>query len=367
MIVTPSMSHHTAPADTQIRYANALTGLAAGDAWGYQVEFTSYARMPAYPVAPPSGRWWVISDDTQMTLALHWALAEVTDFADIETVTDAVTRQFLLWQVDPDNTRAPGRTCMTSLHNLRAGARWYDTDGAVESAGCGAVMRLVPTAFAPQPYWLGLTALQAVITHKHPRAVVPALLLADTTRHAPEYRGRFLEHALTTAAQIYNGTSGWTEDPYLRDVLAPITGDVSSYLVEGFNDGTADILTAAAGRLDQLRPLPPAEFGDPCVGIGEGWESASAIALALLVADLATTSDNDGTAAALTGPDALSWASTSNGDSDSIACIAGGLIGSAHPEKDYWAAAGLTPTFEPRYAEEIAAAASRLPADAATD
>ncbi|MFF2110645.1 ADP-ribosylglycohydrolase family protein [Rhodococcus koreensis] len=360
----------TAPAagsDTALlaRYGNALTGLAAGDAWGYQVEFTSYTRMPAYPVAPPAGHW-VISDDTQMTLAVHHALADVTDFDDIEAVTDAITRQFFLWQVDPDNTRAPGRTCMKSLRNLRAGARWYDRDGAVESAGCGAVMRLVPTAFAPQQYWLGLTALQAVITHKHPRAVVPALLLADATRHAPEYRGRFLERALTVAAQIYNGTSGWTEDPYLREVLAPITGDVSSYLVEGLNDGTADILTAAAGRLEQLRPLPPAEFGDPCAGIGEGWESASAVALALLVADLATTSDNDA-AAALTGPEALAWASTSNGDSDSIACIAGGLIGSAHPEKDYWAAAGLTPTFEPRYAEEIMAAASQLPAGAPAD
>ena len=361
MIVTSPMSHHTAPADTQIRYANALTGLAAGDAWGYQVEFTSYAQMPAYPVAPPSGRWWVISDDTQMTLALHWALAEVTDFADIETVTDAIIRQFLLWQVDPDNTRAPGRTCMTSLRNLRAGARWYDTDGAVESAGCGAVMRLVPTAFAPESYWLGLTALQAVITHKHPRAVVPALLLADATRHAPEHRGRFLAHALTTAAQIYNGTSTWTTDPYLREVLAPITGDVSSYLVEGLNDGTADILTAAAGRLEQLRPLSPAEFGDPCAGIGEGWESASAVVLALLAADLATTSDDDA-AAALTGPEGLAWAATSNGDSDSIACIAGGLIGSAHPEKNYWSAASMTPEFEPRYAEEIATAARRLPA-----
>ncbi|WKN60292.1 ADP-ribosylglycohydrolase family protein [Rhodococcus opacus] len=359
------MTAPTAGSDTALlaRYGNALTGLAAGDAWGYQVEFTSYAQMPAYPVAPPSGPWWVISDDTQMTLALHWALAEVPDFADIETVTDAIIRQFLLWQVDPDNTRAPGRTCMTSLHNLRAGARWYDTDGAVESAGCGAVMRLVPTAFAPDPYWLGLTALQAVITHKHPRAVVPALLLADATRHAPEYRGGFLEHALTTAAQIYNGTSAWTTDPYLRDVLAPITGDVSSYLVQGLNDGTADIISAAAGRLEQLRHLSPADFGDPCVGIGEGWESASAVALALLVADLATSSDDDA-AAALTGPEALAWASTSNGDSDSIACIAGGLIGSTHPEHGYWAAAGLAPTFEPRYAEEILAAASRLPAGA---
>jgi hypothetical protein len=136
---------------------------------------------------------------------------------------------------------------------------------------------------------------------------------------------------------------------------------VPSYLVDGLNDGTADILTAAAGRLEQLRHLPPAEFGDPCAGIGEGWESASAVALAMLVADLATTSDDAAAAAALTGPDALAWASTSNGDSDSIACIAGGLIGSAHPEKNYWSAAGLTPEFEPRYTEELATAARRPP------
>ncbi len=101
------MTTPTAGSDTTLlaRYANALTGLAAGDAWGYQVEFTSYAQMPAYPVTPPAGRWWTVSDDTQMTIALHRALAEVPDFGDIENVTAAITRQFLLWQVDPDNTR----------------------------------------------------------------------------------------------------------------------------------------------------------------------------------------------------------------------------------------------------------------------
>lgn len=104
--------------------------------------------MPAYPVPAPAGEW-IISDDTQMTLALHDALVDVEDFADIEAVTDAIVRHFVLWQVDPDNTRAPGRACMGSLHRLRSGARWYDKDGARESAGCGAVMRLVPAAFVP--------------------------------------------------------------------------------------------------------------------------------------------------------------------------------------------------------------------------
>ena len=353
----------TAPATNdaaqRARYGNALTGLAAGDAWGYQVEFTSYASMPAYPVAAPTGEW-IVSDDTQMTLALHDALAEVTDFDDIPAVTDAIVRHFVLWQVDPDNNRAPGRACMGSLHRLRAGARWYDKDGARESAGCGAVMRLVPAAFAPEPYWRGLTALQGVITHKHPRAIVPALLLADAIRHAPDRGGLLLEHALAEADRIYAGTSDWLTDPYLADVLAPYRGDVSSVLVDGLNDDVVDLLNAAAEARDRLDQLDPADFGDPCAGIGQGWESASAIALGLLAADLAT-SQGGTDAAPLTGPEALAWAATSNGDSDSIACIAGAVIGAAYPVPDYWSLSGLTPRFEPRYATEIAAAAGQLP------
>lgn len=233
----------TGPADRE-RYANALLGLAAGDAWGYQVEFHSYDRMPAYPVAPPPDTW-IVSDDTQMTLALHDALAEVDDFADIDAVTDAITTHFLAWQIDPDNTRAPGHTCMTSLHNLRRGARWFDHDGALASAGCGAVMRLVPAAFTPERYWAGLAVLQAVITHKHPRAIVPSLLLADAIRHAPQRGGRFLEHALIAGADVLTGTSRWLDDPYLAQVLAPMTGDVSSVLVDGLFDGVLDILQDA--------------------------------------------------------------------------------------------------------------------------
>lgn len=335
------------------RYDNSLIGLAAGDAWGFQVEFRKYADMPAYPVPAPAGEW-MISDDTQMTLALHDALVEVTDFGDIPAVTDSIVRHFIKWELDPDNFRAPGMTCMGSLANLRGGANWYDADGARKSAGCGAVMRLTPAAFGPESHWLGLTALQAVITHKHPRAVIPALLLADATRHAHERGGVFLEHSLASGRAVVDGSSHWIDDPYLNDVLAPIVGDMSSYLIKGLNDGVTEALTNAIERRDALRFLgsnDPSSYGDPCVGIGEGWESASATALALLVADMATGSEDE--PAHLTGPQALAWASTSNGDSDSIACMAGALIGAAHSEPDYWSRNGLNPTFEPRYAQEL--------------
>ncbi|QEX10699.1 glycohydrolase [Rhodococcus erythropolis] len=349
------------PTAERTRYGNALVGLAAGDAWGFQVEFRRYADMPAYPVPAPAGQW-MISDDTQMTLALHDALVEVSDFADIPAVTDSIVRHFIAWELDPENFRAPGMTCMGSLANLRGGAKWYDPDGAYKSAGCGAVMRLVPAAFAPEPYWRGLTALQAVITHKHPRAIVPALLLADAVRHAPERRGRFLEFAQAEAGRIYEGVSEWLSDTYLADVLAPYRRDMPSVLVDGLNDDVVDILGAAARARDRLAGIDAAAFGDPCADVGEGWESASAVALGLLVADLATSADGDD-GAPLTGPAALGWAATSNGDSDSIACIGGAVIGAAHIVPDYWKRAGLVPKFEPRYAAELEAAGLHLPGE----
>ncbi|WP_277874489.1 hypothetical protein [Rhodococcus sp. SMB37] len=126
-----------------------------------------------------------------------------------------------------------------------------------------------------------------------------------------------------------------------------------------------DILVAAAETLDRLIGMDPAEYGDPCVDIGEGWESASALALGLLAADLATVPEDQKVTPdeAWKGPQALAWAATSNGDSDSIACIAGALIGAAQSAPDYWRSGGLTPRFEPRYTDAIAAASNRLPGD----
>lgn len=263
-------------ATTATRYANALVGVAAGDAWGYQVEFTQYANMPSYPVASPP-KIWRISDDTQMTFAVHDALVDVDDLDDIDAVTAALTARFQEWKASPQNNRAPGRTCMGSLTNLAAGAHWYDKAGAITSAGCGAVMRLVPTAFADENHWLGLTALQALITHKHPRAVTSALLLAAAIRNAPARAGNMLIFAMSDAADLYDGTSAWLEDPYLRRVLAPITDDVAEYLVAGLDDRLTDALTATLRAQREIRGLQRRRVRRPVLrdrtGLGIGHRS----------------------------------------------------------------------------------------------
>ena len=336
---------------TQVRYRNALIGLAAGDAWGFQVEFRKYANMPAYPVPAPK-KVWRISDDTQMTLALHDALVDVADqLDDIDVVTKAITARFLEWQVDRDNNRAPGTTCMGSLTRLRHGAHWHAAGGALPRPGCGAVMRLLPAALCRDDVWLGITALQAVLTHKHPRAIAASLVLADAIRSATRVRGHFLEHAISAAMALVTGESPWLRDQFLIEVLSPMTSDVAGMLADGVRDTLLDALLDAYAVKQELATMSPADYGDPCTGIGEGWESGSAVAVALLVADIATAPDRR--RAALNGREALAWGATSNGDSDSIASIAGAVIGAAHTGASYWAGVKMTPRFEARYAKAL--------------
>lgn len=303
-------------------YRNALIGLAAGDAWGYQVEFTSYSQMGG-PVAPPSGAW-VISDDTQMALALEDALRPGQS---LPQATDAIIREFIAWANSPLNDRAPGNTCMGSIRNLAAGHQWFEPGGAIESAGCGAVMRLLP-ATVPDDQWVGLTALQAVITHKHPLAVVSAIVLADAVRRAPT---SFLDGAVDLLTAITDGTWAGFDEPLLGEVLAPLHIDPATWIA-------LEAPTLAKHVRNAQTRLASGATGDPCSGVGEGWDAGTATALALMVAD-----------APLPPFEAMQWAATSNGDSDSIAAMAGMLIGAGAEAPTFWADAGVLPRFEPEY------------------
>lgn len=309
-----------------MNYRNALIGLAAGDAWGYQVEFTSYAQM-SEPVAPPSGTW-VISDDTQMTLALEDALRPGQSVAE---ATEAITREFSAWARSPLNDRAPGATCMGSIRNLDAGRQWFEPGGAIESGGCGAVMRLLP-ATTDDERWVGLTTLQAVITHRHPLAVISAIVLADAVRRAG---GPFLTRGVALIDAIVDGTWPGLAEPCLAEVLAPLHIDVPKWIA-------SEAPTLRAHLVNAQARLAAGATGDPCAGVGEGWDAATATALALMVAE-----------APLAPFEALQWAATSNGDSDSIAAMAGMVIGAGADSPTFWPDAGVHPVFEPEYTPRL--------------
>lgn len=350
--------------DDHARYRNTLVGLAAGDAWGYQVEFTTFARMPAHPVKPPR-RTWTVSDDTQMAIALNDALADLTadTMTDLAEVDATITDRFLDWMHDPDNNRAPGSTCMGSLRNIEhKQVAWHQKNGAIASWGCGAVMRVAPAAFLPADYWAGIAALQALITHNSPSAAVSALFVADAIRHANSRKGRFIRAALATVNAIFDGTHPWLSDSYLAEAIAPALVDgqsVQDYLIDGLvysrhperGGSLLETLHAADDQQAQYREMSTASVlsVDPCRSVGEGWNSPSATALALLVADM-------GTSGVLTPYKALAWASTSNGDSDSIAAIGGAILGATSETSTFWSRHQVRPVFEARYARAIDAA-----------
>ncbi len=294
------------------------------------MEFTSYRAMPK-PAPPPAGEW-VISDDTQMTLALEDALTDA-DPDDVEATTSAIVREFQAWARSPLNDRAPGTTCMGSLRNLAAGRSWWEPGGAIESGGCGSVMRLLPAAAAGEAHWAGLVALQAVVTHRHPLGVLPALALAEAMRD-----GGGLDAALAVIDGVDRGTWPVLADPYLGKVLAPHVPDVRAWLATEVPTMRKH-LTAARER------LASGHTGDPCEGVGEGWDAGTAAALAPMVAD-----------AGLPPFEALQWAATSNGDSDSIAAIAGMLLGSRSDSPTFWPDAGVAPGFEAVYQDRIMSA-----------
>lgn len=84
-----------------------MFGLAYGDALGKPVEFKSYPAIVATfgsggPTELPKKA--LVTDDTQMALAVGWALLKQGD------LVQNLTTNFIRWMKSPDNNRAPGNT-----------------------------------------------------------------------------------------------------------------------------------------------------------------------------------------------------------------------------------------------------------------
>lgn len=180
-----------------------LIGGAVGDALGYPIEFMSEESIfHKYGPAGLSDYTLVdgvaqISDDTQMTLFTADAIVlakrkfpnqwyneailipyifhcykdwELTQRADYPIPTDIPTYSNLIHIPDLFARRAPGVTCLESLHGKQMGTIEKPLNG---SKGCGGIMRVAPLALAlygqnispAQTALLG--AKTAAITHGH--------------------------------------------------------------------------------------------------------------------------------------------------------------------------------------------------------
>ncbi|MBD0422985.1 ADP-ribosylglycohydrolase family protein [Streptomyces sp. TRM S81-3] len=300
----------------------AIFGLAIGDALGYPTEFLDIAQLTSrygswrqleLPVRSGVAR---VSDDTQMTLAVIEALADVADHGvsslTAATIEPALRARFVEWLHSPDNNRAPGRTCLDACAALERGVPWQEAT-VMASKGCGANMRVAPVGLLP-----GLTAqqragtaqLQAALTHGHPTALAASDLTAHAVWllthncHPSELLAR-LRHYGRAARRTYHGD--WLGD------LAQRAGasDPADFIAHGWDETLAalDRISAALDRPDPER--------DPCEVAGAGWIAEEALAAALYCF--------------LLFPDepvaVVQRAAFSSGDSDSVAALAGAFAG----------------------------------------
>lgn len=298
--------------------SGSVFGLAYGDALGKPTEFLRIPEIEArYGPGGPTdleGDPALVTDDTQMALAVGWALHDAPAPTP-EVLAPLLRRRFLDWAASPDNNRAPGMTCLRACGKLADDGPWQHA--TVEgSKGCGANMRVTFVGLVPD-YDLdtlaGVAQLQAGMTHGHPTALAASELTAYAVRLArdgvplPQLPAA-LRDRCHDQRTVYR--TEWLGDLWQR----PGTDSPTEFIARGWDEclSVLDRLDAALVRPDRT--------SDPCLATGEGWIAEEALATALLCA--------------LLFPDApvaaLGRAAATSGDSDSIACLTGAVLGAAH-------------------------------------
>lgn len=344
------------------KLAGSVFGLAAGDAIGYVTEFRKYPELRGNVGVPDRLR---VSDDTQLSLAV-WEALDAWDERSLGTLRAELIASFRAWYVEQDDprwSRAPGGACLSACAAMgRNGQGRWELSAGASSAGCGSVMR------AP---WIGLhskvaddnvveiAAMQAVLTHAPAENVAAAVsaavltrdlargmiapgdmvdaleLLADDLerREYPEAAlGQIWRHAKTTGYGSPFVPSGYKTAPeYWADVADHVR------VIAAFAANTADGLEAAEG---------PWEV-DPCAFGGEGWRASECLAVAVGILESQLYAPTD----------VLIRAAETNGDSDSIGAVAGGLAGAAFGNT--WPRSWRA-KLEPRYLVELDAVVAEV-------
>ena len=264
-----------------------LLAHACGDRFGAPLEFISDASVRSRDVTLDN---W--TDDTHMSLYLGEAiLAHGAGPLDPECFGKATGDAFVRWLHDPlTPSTAPGGTCLRGAANFERNSDWHSS-GIAASDGCGAVMRVAPLALA----WRGTELLQAarisaLLTHVHPNALEAAIACAWLL-------GAILDGKALNASLV-------------EQAIKYLEGDWS----QGGN--VADSLRAALAWLPRQQDW----LDEAAIPQGDGgWRSGSALGLAI--------------AAALRWPGQLQLAVEKSarirGDSDSVACLTGALMGAA--------------------------------------
>ncbi|GGM02154.1 hypothetical protein GCM10010129_51970 [Streptomyces fumigatiscleroticus] len=308
-----------------------LVGLALGDALGFPTEFNDVPSILA-----KFGPWRemrlptpaIVTDDTQMTLALGRAIRTAMDRGALmpERLERPLREEFVNWYRSPENNRAPGRTCLVACDLLKDDRRPWQDASQPGSKGCGANMRVAPVGIVPNlsdEQRAGAAQLQAALTHGHPTA----LAASDLTAHAVRLLAQGAEP--TGLIGLLRSYAYENRSRYHERWLGDLWTRGQDPTPEHFITRGWDECLAVLDRLqDAVRTVSPET--DPCLATGAGWIAEEALATGLLCFLLFVDEP-------LT---ALRRAACTSGDSDSIACLTGAFAGAylgAKAWPDEWA------------------------------
>lgn len=296
------------------RIKGAVYGMAAGDGLGYPAEFLTIGEVQEKLL--PNGFLQTddtlikVTDDTQMALAVTDALRDSEDLEPL-SLEKSFIKHFVHWLNDPENNRAPGMTCLASCERLEKGMHWTEaTDKS--SKGCGANMRVLPLGLWQDDEELiaEIAQFQAALTHAHPTALAASELTA------------------IVANKLLNGTQA---NDLLQELFEYVEKRQQVYHQEHLQQiwdrppfrSPEEFI--ALGWAECMEKLQAVELGlreaeaniDPCMVGGAGWTAEESLATALYCF---LKSPHDPIKV-------LQRAVCTSGDSDSIACLAGGFVG----------------------------------------
>jgi ADP-ribosyl-[dinitrogen reductase] hydrolase len=292
-------------------FKDILIAGAMGDAYGYCVEFDTYAQITkkygSGGIQISNVNSWVVSDDTQMTLFCLQAISEningfnINNDIDLKEINNNIYKNYLDWFEtqyisEPKSSlssfksmrvkRAPGHTCLSALGSKRCGTMEKPIN---DSKGCGGIMRVAPIAFLNTSLEniFKLGCMQSAITHGNPEGYLSAGFFAVMLKSAMD------------------GNSFLQSYQSAKDIL----------LTYPNNENMLDYLSIVEESLKDNKKSPD-EINE---SVGLGWTGEEALGVALYSVFAAKDFDH------------CLWLSANHsGDSDSTASLAGQLYVAFH-------------------------------------
>lgn len=306
------------------RVKGCLFGSAFGDSLGGLVEFSNVEDiLKRFPPSGPEnlqGNPARVTDDTQMAVALAEALLEASEMGRLtpDNVEPCLRKHFIRWNHSPENTRAPGMTCITACENLEKNMRWQEAT-VVNSKGCGANMRVTPVSLIPDSWFeteedrAALAQYQAAFTHGHPTALAATDLTCYTIKNLTNFSSN--DHFIKTLEDYARSQKSVYHDKWLGDLWERANVNLPhEYISKGW-DECLSVLDRLKSALDSY------DYNiDPCELTGDGWIAEEAFSTGFFC--FLVFMDDP--------LKALNRAAVTRGDSDSIACLTGAFAGAYH-------------------------------------